>query len=161
MAHVITRRASGAKETSCVEVCPVDCIHPTSDEPDFNQHEQLYVDPDERIDCDACLEACPVDAITSEDLVPPEMAVLHRDQRRLLPGRSSNMTLDFGSGSRPLRVLAIISSAHGLHLLAVNGNRASPRHAGRVRRVAAPARWRPAWVCSRAIVPAFSVPATA
>ena len=33
---------------------------------------QLYIDPEECIDCDACVEACPVDAITPEDMVPPE-----------------------------------------------------------------------------------------
>ncbi|MCL4495375.1 MAG: 4Fe-4S ferredoxin, partial [Firmicutes bacterium] len=28
MAHVITQRCVGVKDQSCVEVCPVDCIHP-------------------------------------------------------------------------------------------------------------------------------------
>ncbi|MBK5220322.1 MAG: ferredoxin family protein [Thermoleophilia bacterium] len=51
---------------------PVDCIHPTKEEAEFDRHEQLYIDPDECIDCDACVEACPVDAITPEDQVPPE-----------------------------------------------------------------------------------------
>ena len=55
--------------------CPVDCIHPTPDEPGFDEAEQLYIDPEECIDCDACVEACPVDAITSEDC-PPEWPVL-------------------------------------------------------------------------------------
>jgi ferredoxin len=50
----------------------VDCIHPTPDEPDYEQVDQLYIDPEECIDCDACVEACPVDAITSEDQVPEE-----------------------------------------------------------------------------------------
>jgi NAD-dependent dihydropyrimidine dehydrogenase PreA subunit len=58
--------------TSCAEVCPVDCIHPTTDDPDWGDHEQLYIDPAECIDCDACVEACPVDAITPEDQVPSE-----------------------------------------------------------------------------------------
>ena len=50
----------------------VDCIHPTPNEPGCDQAEQLYIDPQECIDCDACVEACPVDAITPEDLVPAE-----------------------------------------------------------------------------------------
>jgi ferredoxin len=70
--YVISEPCIGAKDTSCVEVCPVDCIHPTPDEPDFAAHEQLYIDPAECIDCDACVEACPVDAITSEGQVPAE-----------------------------------------------------------------------------------------
>ena len=72
MAYVIAEPCIGTKDNSCVEVCPVDCIHPTPDEPDYDDHEMLYIDPEECIDCDACVEACPVDAITSEDQVPPE-----------------------------------------------------------------------------------------
>jgi ferredoxin len=72
MTYVINEPCIGTKDTSCVEVCPVDCIHPTPDAPDFDQHEQLYIDPEECIDCDACVEACPVDAITPEDMVPAE-----------------------------------------------------------------------------------------
>jgi NAD-dependent dihydropyrimidine dehydrogenase PreA subunit len=70
--YVISEPCIGAKDNSCVEVCPVDCIHPTPDESDYDAHEQLYIDPAECIDCDACVEACPVDAITSEDQVPAE-----------------------------------------------------------------------------------------
>ena len=72
MAYVISEPCIGTKDTSCVEVCPVDCIHPTPDEPGFAEAEQLYIDPEECIDCDACVEACPVDAITAEDQVPTE-----------------------------------------------------------------------------------------
>jgi NAD-dependent dihydropyrimidine dehydrogenase PreA subunit len=72
MAYVINEPCIGTKDHSCVDVCPVDCIHPTRDEPDFDSQEQLYIDPEECIDCDACVEACPVDAITPEDQVPPE-----------------------------------------------------------------------------------------
>jgi ferredoxin len=70
--YVISEPCIGVKDVSCTEVCPVDCIHPTADEPGFEQADQLYIDPEECIDCDACVEACPVDAITSEDQVPPE-----------------------------------------------------------------------------------------
>src|SRR5438093_1414811 len=62
MAYVIAEPCIGQKDNSCVEVCPVDCIHPTPDEPDYDNVEQLYIDPEECIDCDACVEACPVDA---------------------------------------------------------------------------------------------------
>ena len=85
MAYVINEPCIGTKDNSCVEVCPVDCIHPTPDEPDYDKVEMLYIDPEECIDCDACVEACPVDAITPEDMVPPRLAALHRAQRRLLP----------------------------------------------------------------------------
>jgi NAD-dependent dihydropyrimidine dehydrogenase PreA subunit len=72
MTYVITELCVGTKDTSCVEVCPVDCIHPTPDDGDFEQEQQLWIDPEECIDCDACVEACPVDAIFPEDQVPPE-----------------------------------------------------------------------------------------
>jgi ferredoxin len=72
MAYVITEPCIGTKDNSCVEVCPVDCIHPTPDEPDYDKVEMLYIDPEECIDCDACVEACPVDACFAEDQVPEE-----------------------------------------------------------------------------------------
>lgn len=72
MTYVINEPCIGEKDSSCVEVCPVDCIHPTPEEPGFAEADQLFIDPDECIDCDACVEACPVDAITAEDSVPAE-----------------------------------------------------------------------------------------
>jgi NAD-dependent dihydropyrimidine dehydrogenase PreA subunit len=72
MTYVIAEPCIGLKDYSCVEVCPVDCIHPTTDEPDYDSVDQLFIDPEECIDCDACVEACPVDAIFPEDQVPPE-----------------------------------------------------------------------------------------
>jgi NAD-dependent dihydropyrimidine dehydrogenase PreA subunit len=72
MAYVIAEPCIGQKDNSCVEVCPVDCIHPTPDEPDYDNVEQLYIDPEECIDCDACVEACPVDACFAEDQLPDE-----------------------------------------------------------------------------------------
>ncbi|MBS1871486.1 MAG: ferredoxin family protein [Actinobacteria bacterium] len=62
MTYVIAEPCIGQKDASCVEVCPVDCIHPTPDEPGFEAAEHLHIDPEECIDCDACATACPVDA---------------------------------------------------------------------------------------------------
>ena len=70
MTYVIT--GSCIKDDSCIEVCPVECIHPTPGAPDFETAEQLYIDPTECIDCDACVEACPVDAIYPDFDVPPK-----------------------------------------------------------------------------------------
>ncbi len=73
MAHVITDRCVGVKDQSCVAVCPVDCIHPSSDldgEAAFDAAPQLYIDPDICIDCGACVPECPVSAIFMiEDLL--------------------------------------------------------------------------------------------
>ena len=72
MAYVIAEPCIGTKDNSCVEVCPVDCIHPKPGAHDFETAEQLYIDPDVCIDCDACVEACPVDACFAEDQLPSE-----------------------------------------------------------------------------------------
>ncbi|SDK65821.1 ferredoxin--NADP+ reductase [Nocardioides sp. YR527] len=64
MTHVVTRAC--CNDASCVPVCPVNCIHPTPDEPDYGTAEMLYIDPDACIDCGACVEACPVGAISAD-----------------------------------------------------------------------------------------------
>ena len=46
MAYVIAEPCIGTKDNSCVEVCPVDCIHPTPDEPGYDAVEHLHIDPD-------------------------------------------------------------------------------------------------------------------
>ena len=66
MTYVIAEPCIDVKDQSCVEVCPVDCIH--ADEED----RILFISPDECIDCGACEPACPVTAIFSEDDVPDE-----------------------------------------------------------------------------------------
>jgi len=70
MAYVIVEPCIGTKDNSCIEVCPVDCIHPTPEESDYSTVEHLHIDPDECIDCDACADACPVDACLYADQVP-------------------------------------------------------------------------------------------
>jgi NAD-dependent dihydropyrimidine dehydrogenase PreA subunit len=74
MAYVIAEPCIDLKDASCIEVCPVDCIHPTTDEPNFDSVRQLFIDPEECIDCDACVEACPVDACFAEDQLPEKWA---------------------------------------------------------------------------------------
>ena len=67
MTYVIGQPCIGTKDASCVDVCPVDCIHPRKDEEGFAEAEMLYIDPEECIDCGACEPACPVAAIAPED----------------------------------------------------------------------------------------------
>ena len=68
MAFVITQPCIGTKDATCVEVCPVDCIH--SEDGD----EMNFIDPDACIDCGACVDTCPVSAIYPADQVPAEWA---------------------------------------------------------------------------------------
>lgn len=72
MAYIICEPCVNTKDTACVDVCPVDCIHPTKDEAEFETEDMLYIDPDECIDCGACEPACPVTAIFAEEDVPME-----------------------------------------------------------------------------------------
>ncbi len=72
MAYVITQPCIGVKDTACVAVCPVDCIHPTPMEEGFAASKMLYIDPDICIDCNLCLDECPVRAIFRDDDVPAE-----------------------------------------------------------------------------------------
>ena len=64
MAHVITAPCIGVKDAACVDVCPVDCIHGTEESP------QLYIHPQDCIDCQLCVEACPVEACYAEEDLP-------------------------------------------------------------------------------------------
>ena len=71
MAFIITDPCISTKDTACVDVCPVDCIHPRKDEPEFEQSPMLFINPEECIDCGACVPACPVSAIyDSPDATP-------------------------------------------------------------------------------------------
>ena len=47
-----------------MEVCPVDCI--------YEGDTQLFIHPDECIDCGACEPVCPVKAIFAEDETPDQ-----------------------------------------------------------------------------------------
>ncbi len=72
MTYVICEPCVGVKDSACVDVCPVDCIRPTKSEAGFEAAEQLFIDPEECIDCGACIPACPVEGIFAEDEVPAQ-----------------------------------------------------------------------------------------
>jgi NAD-dependent dihydropyrimidine dehydrogenase PreA subunit len=65
--YVITAACLDTKDRSCIDVCPVDCIHEAG--------RMLVIDPAECIDCGACEPECPVEAIMSEDALPAALAV--------------------------------------------------------------------------------------
>lgn len=68
MAYVIAQPCVDVKDKACVEVCPVDCIHPS----DGEGEPMLFIDPDECIECGACEPECPVEAIFAEEDLPDE-----------------------------------------------------------------------------------------
>ncbi len=67
MTYYIVEPCIDLLDKSCVEVCPVDCIH---FEEGIDRME--YIDPDECIDCGACEPVCPVTAIFAEDDLPED-----------------------------------------------------------------------------------------
>ena len=74
VAYIICEPCIGTKDSACVDVCPVDCIHPGKEESGFDSAEMLYIHPDECIDCGACVPACPVEAIFALDETPEKWA---------------------------------------------------------------------------------------
>jgi NAD-dependent dihydropyrimidine dehydrogenase PreA subunit len=81
MTYIIVEVCKGTCDTSCVDVCPVDCIYPpkgyTLENDDekkriLNDGEMLYIHPEECIDCGACEPECPVEAIFPEEDVPED-----------------------------------------------------------------------------------------
>jgi len=75
MAYVIAQPCVSVKDTACVTVCPVDCIHPTKDETSaFEAADMLFIDPDACVDCGLCVDECPVKAIFPQDDLPAEWA---------------------------------------------------------------------------------------
>src|SRR4051812_8140901 len=85
MPYAITQTC--CTDASCIAVCPVNCIHPTPDEPDFGTTEMLYIDPDVCIDCGACAEACPVDAPYPAERLTPQYAFYAELNKRFFDDR--------------------------------------------------------------------------
>jgi ferredoxin len=74
MSYIIGKPCDGVCDTACVDVCPVDCINGPIDidgrgqeivgmSKEDIQGKQLYINPEECIDCGACIPECPVEAI--------------------------------------------------------------------------------------------------
>ena len=83
MTLVITQKCVGTCDSACVDVCPMDCIHgpvklaelravPPAERAAKFPGIQMFIDPDDCIDCNACMDECPVAAIYPEDEVPAE-----------------------------------------------------------------------------------------
>ena len=64
MAYVIAEPCVGVKDKACVEVCPCDCIHGGEEDA------QMFINPEECIDCNSCATECPVEAIYQDVDLP-------------------------------------------------------------------------------------------
>ena len=69
MPWVVTRLCQDNVDTACVAECPVDCFY-LPNTPSASLPNQLYISPDECIDCGACEPACPWEAIYQDEAVP-------------------------------------------------------------------------------------------
>lgn len=74
MPYVITQKCLGEQYAACVDVCPVDCIHPV----EHQGQPYMVIDPDVCIDCSLCLAECPIGAIVASPGEAPEDAELNR-----------------------------------------------------------------------------------
>ena len=92
MAYIIAEPCIGTKDTACVDVCPVDCIHPAKDRayddgrPTFDEVLQLYIDPTECIDCGACVPVCPVTAIFALEDLPEKWQAYTETNKNYVDG---------------------------------------------------------------------------
>ena len=72
MIFIIAEPCVGVCDTACVDVCPVDCIHPDEGwkKGDDPKDKMLYIDPEECINCGVCEPECPWEAIFEDEQVP-------------------------------------------------------------------------------------------
>ncbi len=100
MPHVITQPC--CSDGSCVYACPVNCIHPTPDEPGFASAEMLHIDPAACVDCGACVSACPVGAIRPDSRLTPEQLPFIAINADHYPPRPAGVKLPPTSGLAPV-----------------------------------------------------------
>ena len=74
MPWVVTSLCRDCVDQACVEVCPVDCIYEYKGDDSAAFPNQLYIDPEECIDCGVCEPECPWEAIFEDERVPAVFA---------------------------------------------------------------------------------------
>jgi ferredoxin len=72
MSVVISRLCRDCVDGACVDVCPVDCIVQEKPDAGLGLPNQLFINPDDCIDCGCCEPACPWEAIFEDCNVPTE-----------------------------------------------------------------------------------------
>src|ERR1700731_2462728 len=113
MPHVITQ--SCCSDGSCVYACPVNCIHPSPDEPGFATAEMLYIDPVACVDCGACVSACPVGAIAPASRLEPEQQPFIALNASYYPDRPADQKLPPTSKLAPVIPSPKVLGNHSHH----------------------------------------------
>jgi ferredoxin len=70
MPYVISSLCRDCVDTACAAVCPVECIYEYKGEDKETFPNQLYIHPEECIDCGACEPECPWQAIFTDESIP-------------------------------------------------------------------------------------------
>ena len=120
MPHVITQ--SCCNDGSCVFACPVNCIHPSPDEPGFATSEMLYIDPVACVDCGACVSACPVGAIAPETRLEPKQLPFVEINASFYPDRPADVKLPPTSKLAPVLPAAEVRTRNRPLAVAVVGS---------------------------------------
>ena len=112
MTYVIAEPCIDIKDQSCIDVCPVDCIHVAE--------RMLVIDPEECIDCGACVSECPVEAIFARDALRVAIAT----ERTMLVCRTVTdeffvmLVMMIGPGLLVLLGVALVFTSWVIDLLA-------------------------------------------
>jgi ferredoxin len=72
MPHVITDTCT--RDNQCLDSCPSEAIHPLADDPAWENVTQLYINPNECMDCGGCVPVCPTNSIFAIEDLPAEKA---------------------------------------------------------------------------------------
>jgi len=70
MAHVIVDTCK--KDNLCVDSCPSEAIRPLKDEAGWEAATQLYINPEECMDCGGCVAECPTNSIFPAEELPAD-----------------------------------------------------------------------------------------
>lgn len=68
--YVIAEPCTSRKDTNCLDVCPVDAIHPNRKSPDFKTADKLHINAKTCIGCGSCFRVCGAKAIFSREELP-------------------------------------------------------------------------------------------
>ena len=101
MTWVITRLCRDCLDLSCVEVCPVDCIYEYQGDDRDTFPEQLYIDPEECINCGVCEPECPWEAIFEDEQVPDVFQADVALNARILEAKDSFSVPDVAEKEKP------------------------------------------------------------
>jgi ferredoxin len=72
MAYVVTDACK--KDFVCVEQCATAAIAPSEGDPKAGTVSQVFINPDDCIDCGSCAAVCSADAIFAESDLPADKA---------------------------------------------------------------------------------------